>query len=77
MKKLLLAIMLISATIAFAADYPYDANEVQDYLYTKLGGSVSMTMISTDGIDGKMCMLQYQTCKDNRAILRIMYQKLH
>lgn len=72
MKKLLLAIMLLCVSCVYAADFPHDADVVLDYLYTKLGNTVSRTSISTNGIDGKMCLLQYQACKDERSMLRLL-----
>lgn len=79
MKKLLLIIvmMILSVVSVFAADFPCDVYAVQDYLYAKLEGKMSRAAISTDGIDAKMCMLQYRACKDNRAILRLLTRHIY
>jgi hypothetical protein len=72
MKKLFLAFMLLSVTCTFAADFPRNTDAVLDYLYAKLGNNVARTAISTDNIDYKICNLQYQACKDERTILRLL-----
>jgi hypothetical protein len=72
MKKLFLAFMLLCASCAFATDFPRNTDAVLDYLYARLGNSVSRTTISTDNIDYKICNLQYQACKDERTILRLL-----
>ena len=72
MKKLLLAIMLLCVSCVYAADFPGNADAVLNYLYVKLGNNVAKTAISTNGIDYKMCNMQYQACKDERSILRLL-----
>jgi hypothetical protein len=66
------AIMLLTSLNIYAADYPRDVNAIQEYLHAKLGGLVSRATISTDRIDAKISLLQYQACKDERALLRVL-----
>jgi len=76
MKKLLLAVMLLCVSCAYAADFPRNADAVLDYLYAKLGNNVTRNTISTNNIDYKMCNLQYQACKDERSILRLLTRQI-
>ncbi len=72
MRKLLLAVMLLCVSFAYAADFPGNADAVLDYIYAKLGNNVARTAISTNGIDFKMCNMQYLACKDERSLLRLL-----
>jgi hypothetical protein len=78
MKKLfLLAVMLITAVCAYSADFPRSVDAVQDFIYAKLGNQVSRATLSIDKIDVKTCNLQYQACKDDRALLRVLVSHIN